>query len=55
MSESCYTFSKELNRKESSKQTSNKENESLPETINVPKIATNTSVEPVTITDGNKN
>ena len=30
-------------------------NESLPKTINIPKIATTTSVEPVMITDGNKN
>ena len=55
MSESCNTFAKELNRKESSKQTSNKDNESLPDTINIPKVATNTSVEHLTITDGNKN
>ena len=55
MSESFYTFANKLNRKESSGQTCNKENESLPETINIPKIATNTSVEPVMITDDNKN
>ena len=55
MSESCNTFAKELNRKESYNQTSNKDNESLPDTINIPKVATNTSVEHVTITDGNKN
>ena len=55
VSESCYTFADKLNRKKLSGQTCNKENESLPETINIPKIATNTSVESVMITDGNKN
>ena len=37
VSESCNTFAKELNRKESSKQTINKDNESLPDTINIQK------------------
>ena len=55
VSEFCNTFANKLNRKESSGQTCNKENESLPKTINIPKIATNTSVEHGTITDGNKN
>ena len=55
MSESCNIFANKLNRKESSGQTCNKENESLLKTINIPKIATNTSVEPEMITGGNKN
>ena len=55
MSESCNTFANKLNRNESSGQTCNKENESLPKTINIPNTATITSIEPAMTTDGNKN
>ena len=55
VSESCNTFANKLNRNESSGQTCNKENESLPKIINIPNIATTISVEPAMTTDGNKN
>ena len=44
-----------MNRNESSGQTCNKENESLPKIINIPNIATSTYVEPAMRTDGKKN
>ena len=55
MSESCNTFANKLNQNESAGKRGNKENESFLKIINIPNIATTTSVEPAMTTDGNKN
>ena len=44
-----------MNQHKSSGITCNEKNESLPKTIDIPNIATTTSVEPTMTTDGNKN
>ena len=50
VSESYNTFSNKLNRNKSSGITCNEENESLPNIIDIPNIATTTSVEPAMTT-----